>query len=190
MTMSRTNCASSSVSGSRFGNCRSARAGAVSSGGTRISCPASTRSPGTARLPASRSCPVRAHRETMLKLTSGMCRLNHRSSLIPSSSSPTAKVRASAMRGRLRVLGPILKRLALQLLDQLHRLGTFPEPFVTMLLRAPDPPALPRQSIGLADDEHRELRLTALLRFVVHISEHLAQLAHLRPGEMVAEELQ
>ena len=48
------------------------RAGAASAGGTRISCPASIRSPGAARLPLRRNCPVRAQRETMLKLTSGM----------------------------------------------------------------------------------------------------------------------
>jgi hypothetical protein len=33
--------------------------------------PASTRSPGAARLPSTRSCPVRAQRDTMLKLASG-----------------------------------------------------------------------------------------------------------------------
>ena len=50
---------------------RRSRAGAASAGGTRISWPASIRSPGVARLPSSRSWPVRAQRETMLKLTSG-----------------------------------------------------------------------------------------------------------------------
>ena len=51
--------------------------------------------------PPSRSCPVRAQRDTMLKLTSGMCRLNQRSSRIPSSSSSTVKVRASLTRRAL-----------------------------------------------------------------------------------------
>ena len=45
-----------------------------------------------------RSCPVRAQRETMLKLTSGMWRLNQRSSRMPSSSSVTVKVRGFGSR--------------------------------------------------------------------------------------------
>ena len=56
---------------------------------------------GTALLPASRNWPVRAQRETRLKLTSGMWRLNHRSRRIPSSSSSTMKIRASLTRPRL-----------------------------------------------------------------------------------------
>ena len=47
-----------------------------------------------------RNWPVRAQRETMLKLTSGKCRLNQRSRRMPSSSSSTVKVRTSLTAGR------------------------------------------------------------------------------------------
>ena len=55
-------------------------------GGTRMIWPASIRSPGVARLPSTRSCPVRAQRDTWPKLASGRLRLNQRSSRMPSSS--------------------------------------------------------------------------------------------------------
>ena len=46
--------------------------GVASAGGNWMDCPASIRSPGVARLPFTRSCPVRDQREMMLKLTSGL----------------------------------------------------------------------------------------------------------------------
>ena len=107
-------------------------------------CPASIRSPGVARLPLTRRAPVRAQRETMLKLTSGECRLNQRSRRMPSSSSATVKLRGSAMRGRLAPQTPIVERLPLKLVDQPPRLGAFPLAGEPVLLRALHPPALPR----------------------------------------------
>src|SRR3954464_7588486 len=83
---------------------------------------------------------------------------------------------------------PIIKCPLLDLADQLRRLRPFPLPGVTMLLRAADPPALSWQAVRLADDQHRKLRLPALLRFVVHKTEDLAQGAHLGPREIVAEQ--
>src|SRR5690348_15358087 len=85
---------------------------------------------------------------------------------------------------------PIIERLLLHLADQLRRLGSFPQAGVAVLLRAADPPALPRQLVRLAYHQHGELRLPALLRLVVDIGEHLAQLAHLRTREMMAEQLE
>jgi hypothetical protein len=49
------------------------------------------RVPRACRRPA--SCPVRAQRDTMLKLASGRCRLNQRSRRMPSSSASTVKRR-------------------------------------------------------------------------------------------------
>src|SRR5436309_3220065 len=85
---------------------------------------------------------------------------------------------------------PKLESLALQLADQLRGLGTFPQPGVAVLLRTPDPPALPRQPVRLAHDQNCKLRLTALFGFVVDVREHLAKGPHLGPGEMVTEQLQ
>ena len=59
-----------------------------------------------------------------------------------------------------------------------------------MLLRAADPPALSGQPIRLADNQDRKLGLPARRGLIVDIAEHLAQLAHLRPREMMAEETQ
>src|SRR4051794_23130441 len=78
----------------------------------------------------------------------------------------------------------------LDLADQTRRLRALPPACVTMLLRATDPPALARQPVGLSHDEYRELGLAARFGFVVDISEHLAQGAHLGAAEMVAEQLQ
>ena len=91
ITISRANSVCSSLSGvrSRFTLAVAVAATATrstSAGGTRICCPACNRSPGAAREPSMRNWPVRAQRETRLKLVSGKCRLNQRSSRMPSSS--------------------------------------------------------------------------------------------------------
>src|SRR4051794_28966363 len=83
---------------------------------------------------------------------------------------------------------PMFERLGLDLADQPRRFGPFPQAGVAMPFRAGDPPALTRQPVGLADDQHSKLRFAAGRGFVVHIAEDLAQLAHLGPREMVAEE--
>jgi hypothetical protein len=89
---------SSSLNCLRSGFARAGTAAAAgSAGGTLMDWPASTRSPGAARLPSTRSCPVRAQRDTMLKLASGRCRLNQRSRRIPSSSDATVNWRTSLM---------------------------------------------------------------------------------------------
>src|SRR5881275_103344 len=79
---------------------------------------------------------------------------------------------------------PKLKRLPLDLADQLGRPRAFPQSGIAMLLRAADPPAMPGKPIGLANDQHRQLGLAALLGFVIHEAEHLAQRAHLGPREI------
>ena len=62
-------------------------------GGTRRTCPAVSRSSGFTRLPSTRTCPVRAHFETMPKPICGKWRLNQRSSRTPSSSGCTVNWR-------------------------------------------------------------------------------------------------
>jgi hypothetical protein len=89
ITISLTKAISSSLNCLRSGFARAGAAAAGSAGGTRIDWPASTRSPGAARLPSMRSCPVRAQRDTILKLASGRWRLNQRSRRMPSSSGAT-----------------------------------------------------------------------------------------------------
>src|SRR5687768_7806900 len=124
----------------------------------------------------------------MLKLASGKWRLNQRSRRMPSSSSVTVKVRGSAIVARLAFVSPIVERAGLQLVDQPPCLGSFPQAFVTVARGAAvDPPALAGKAVRLAHDEHRELRLAALGAGFVDRSQHLAQRAHLGPGEFVAE---
>src|SRR4029079_18851111 len=77
----------------------------------------------------------------------------------------------------------------LDLADQPRRLRPLPQTGITVLLGPANPPPLARQPIGLADYEHRKLGLTASLGLVVDIAEHLAQLAHLRPAKMMAQQL-
>ena len=89
-----------------FGGAFTGGGGGASAGGTRIIWPASIRSPGAARLPSSRSWPVRAQRETWPKLTSGRLRRNQRSSRMPSSSASTAKVLERLHGGGKRSTGP------------------------------------------------------------------------------------
>src|SRR5207253_3844473 len=83
---------------------------------------------------------------------------------------------------------PMFEGLALDLADQLRRLWAFPQARVAVLLRAPDPPALPGEPVRLAHHEHGKLGLAAGFRLVVDEAQHLAQLAHLGPREMMAEE--
>src|SRR5688572_24631467 len=188
MTSSRTNAASSSVNCWCSGFGRSACSGTVSAGGKRMDCPTSSLSPGAALLPSTRNWPVRAQRETRLKLTSGMLRLNQRSSRMPSSSSETLKVRGSDIGERLAIPPPIVDRPALEFLHQLFRCRTLPAALVAVLVGAAgDPPALPRQTVGLAHDQHGQLRLAARLRILVDRAEDAAQRPHLGPGEVVAE---
>src|SRR4029453_17760201 len=85
---------------------------------------------------------------------------------------------------------PKLEGLALQLPDQPRGLGSFPLAGIPVLLGSADPPALPGESIRLADDPHPELWPPPLLRLVVDKGEHLAQRPHLGPREMMAEKLQ
>ena len=108
------------ASAARPARARSRRAAGGSPG------PTSSRSPGVALLPSTRSCPVRAQRETRLKLTSGMLRLNQRSSRMPSSSSETMKLRGSAMGRRLAFRPPIVERCRVELADELPRLRAPP----------------------------------------------------------------
>src|SRR5260221_7364750 len=82
---------------------------------------------------------------------------------------------------------PMFERLGLDLADQPRRFGPFPEAGVAMPFRAGDPPALTRQPVGLADDQHSKLRFAADRGFVVDMTEDLAQLAHLGPREMMTE---
>src|SRR5690349_248061 len=83
---------------------------------------------------------------------------------------------------------PIIKRLLLNLADELCSLRAFPQAGVAMLPGASDPPTLPRQAIGLANHEHCKLRLSALVRFVVDKTQDLAQGAHFRARKVMAEE--
>src|SRR3954447_26491285 len=83
---------------------------------------------------------------------------------------------------------PIFERLALEPADQLCRRRALPQAGIAMLLRAADPPALTRQAVRLPHNQHRKLGVAGLLQFVVDITEHLAQSAHLRPREIVAEQ--
>src|SRR5579864_8073940 len=76
----------------------------------------------------------------------------------------------------------------LKLPDELHRALPFPQAGVAVLLRAADPPALPRKPVGLPDDENGKLGFALLLRLAVDMPEDRAQLAHLGPSEIVAEE--
>src|ERR671913_1013087 len=85
--------------------------------------------------------------------------------------------------GRLASRTPIVERLALQLPNQPISLGAFPQAGIAMLLRPTDPPTLPRKPVGLTNDQDSELRLSALLRFVVDDAEHLAKRAHLGSRE-------
>jgi len=62
-------------------------------GGTRSFCPVARRSAGSARLPSTRICPVRAQRETVANPPCGKWRLNQRSSGMPSSSGCTVNWR-------------------------------------------------------------------------------------------------
>ena len=59
---------------------------------------------------------------------------------------------------------------------------------ISVLLRAADPPALAREPVGLAHDEHGQLGLTARFRLVVHVGKDLAQRTHLGPCEVVTEQ--
>src|SRR5918993_1279393 len=92
--------------------------------------------------------------------------------------------------GRLASRTPIVERLALQLPNQPISFGAFPQAGIAMLLRPTDPPTLPRKPVGLTNDQDSELRLSALLRFVVDDAEHLAKRAHLGSRELVAEQCQ
>src|SRR6185369_7830842 len=82
---------------------------------------------------------------------------------------------------------PIIERLALDLADQPRGLWAFPLALVAVLLRGADPPALAREPVRLANDQHRKFRLAARLGFLIDIGEHLAQGAHLWPREMMPE---
>src|SRR3954469_5099370 len=72
-------------------------------------------------------------------------------------------------------------------LDPRHeplRLGAFPRPLIaTRPAAAGHPPALARQAVHLADDEHRELGLAPRFGFLVHGAEDGAQRPHLGPRE-------
>src|SRR5689334_19764751 len=68
---------------------------------------------------------------------------------------------------RGRVIRPMFERALLDLPDQLRGLRALPLPRVAVLSGAADPPALPRQPVGLSHDEHCERRLAALLRLVI-----------------------
>src|SRR5437764_7805345 len=83
---------------------------------------------------------------------------------------------------------PILKRLTLDIADQLRGLGSLPQAGIAMFLRAADPPALARQPVGLADDQHGKLGLAARRRFVIDKAQDLAQLPHLGPREVMPKE--
>src|SRR5947209_20291483 len=85
---------------------------------------------------------------------------------------------------------PIIERLALDFADQLRRLRAVPQAGVTVFPRAADPPALPRQPVGLTNDQYRELGLSAGLRLIVDEAKDLAQRPHLGPSEMVAKQFQ
>src|SRR5437764_13453439 len=83
---------------------------------------------------------------------------------------------------------PIIEGMRLDLADQSNRLGALPQASVPVLLRPADPPALPGQAVGLPNHENRKLGLPARLRLVVDIAQDRAQLAHLGPREMMAEQ--
>ena len=69
-----------------------------------------------------------------------------------------------------------------------RRLRSFPRSLIAVLATAAgDPPALARKAVALADDEHRQLRLAARRRVLVDRAQDLAQGAHLRPREGIAE---
>ena len=71
------------------------------------------------------------------------------------------------------------------------RLRPLPQAFITARAAAAgDPPALARNAVALADDEDGELGLAARFRLAVDVAEHGAELAHLRPREMIAELLE
>src|SRR5690349_8184610 len=53
-----------------------------------------------------------------------------------------------------------------------------------------NPPALAGNAVALADDEHGKLGLAARLRIAVDVTEHRAELAHLRPRKMIAQALE
>ena len=93
ITMLSANSISSSVRSRRLRTGRALEDADASAGGTRSVCPANSRSPGVARFPSTRNCPVRAQRDTMLNDASGKCRLNQRSRRMPSSSGATTNCR-------------------------------------------------------------------------------------------------
>src|SRR6187549_1916629 len=107
---------------------------------------------------------------------------------MPSSSSETVKVRISAMPARLTSPSPIVERRLVKLSNQLLGLGAFPQAGIIVLPGALDPPALAWQAVGLADNQHGQLRFTVLGGIVVDVGEDFAQLAHFGPAEMVPEE--
>src|SRR4051812_46723930 len=95
--------------------------------------------------------------------------------------------------------------------DEAGRFGAFPRPLIAARAAAPssgcgsppairsraggttgalNPPALARQAVALADDEHRELGLAARRPRAVDVAEHDAERAHLRPRETIAEMLE
>src|SRR5436190_14404215 len=75
--------------------------------------------------------------------------------------------------------------------DETRRVRSLPWALVAALPQVgADPPALSRQAVALADDQHGELGLAARRRLPVDFSKHRAQSAHLRPGESVAEMLE
>src|SRR5438105_1752869 len=74
--------------------------------------------------------------------------------------------------------------------DEAGRFGTFPGALIAARPgSAADPPALARQAVALADDQHRELGLAPRAALTVDVAEHCAQRPHLRPREAVAEML-
>src|SRR5205814_933056 len=79
----------------------------------------------------------------------------------------------------------VIKRLSLRLPDEPRRLRPLPEAGVAMLLRAADPPALPRQAVRLPNHQYGELGLAQRLGLVVDEAQHLAERPHLGPREMM-----